>query len=130
MKHRRAMRRWLIGAWPLLMTVMEAEDALISGSEGPAVTVRALCDQLDAAARHAHGWSSDHRCPDERLDRYVGELISASQGMCAIMQLVSEEAPEGEWMDDPELTDRVGNNLLDRIEQASRARHYLRRWVP
>lgn len=123
------MRRWLIEGWPILMELMDAEDSLIAGSEGPAVTVRASCDQLDAATRHAQSWFSTHRCPDEKFDRYVGELISASRGMSAIMQLVAAQAPEGEWMDNPELTDRVGNNLLDRIEQASKARLYLRRWV-
>jgi hypothetical protein len=38
------------------------------------------------------------------------------------------EAPDGNWIDDPKLADEVGAHLMDRIEQASRARLYLRQW--
>jgi hypothetical protein len=127
---KRAMERWWVETWPILTQLMDAEDRLIEGCEGPAVVVNAACDQLDAAVTHAQMWIVRHRCPDTKLGLYVSELISASRGMWAIMQMVAREAPDGGWMNDRELTDRVGANLLDRIQQASTARIFLRRWAP
>jgi hypothetical protein len=122
------MQRWRAEAWPILMALMGAEDKLISGSEAPAVVIVALCDQLDAAVSHAQSWISDHRCPDIRFGVYCNELISASRGMRAIMQLVAAEAPSGDWIGNRDLTDKVAHNLVDRIEQATKARSYLRLW--
>jgi hypothetical protein len=122
------MQQWQVEAWPILTVVMEAEDRLMSGSEGPAVVVRALCDQLDAAVRHAQSWLGEHRCPDTKFAVYCNELISASRGMWAVMHLVAREAPEGQWIGNRDVTDKVGTNLVDRIEQATRARVYLRQW--
>jgi hypothetical protein len=119
-----------VEAWPILTRVMEAEDRLIAGSEGPAVMVNASCDQLDAAVSHAQWWLDRHRCPDTKFGLYVSELISASRGMWAIMQMIAREAPDGGWMNDRDLTDKVGTNLLDRIQQASTARIFLRGWAP
>jgi hypothetical protein len=127
---RRAMERWRVEAWPILTRVMDAEDRLIAGSEGPAVMVNASCDQLDAAVSHAQWWLDRHRCPDTKFGLYVSELISASRGMWAIMQMIAREAPDGGWMNDRDLTDKVGTNLLDRIQQASTARIFLRGWAP
>jgi hypothetical protein len=127
---KRAMERWWVEAWPILTRVMDAEDQLIEGCEGPAIVVNASCDQLDAAVSHAQMWIDRHRCPDAKFGLYVSELISASRGMWSIMQMIAREAPDGGWMKDRELTDRVGTNLLDRIQQASTARILLRRWAP
>ena len=44
------------------------------------------------------------------------------------MQRVSREAPEGRWIGNQELTDEIGENFMDRIQQASRARLYLQQW--
>jgi hypothetical protein len=90
--------------------------------------VRASCDQLDAAIRHTQSWVDDHRCPDTKFGLYVGELIWASRGMWAIMLRITREAPDGHWIEDRGLADEVGAHLMDRIEQASRARLYLRQW--
>jgi hypothetical protein len=122
------MRRWRAEAWPILTTLIAAEDNLISGAEEHAVLVRALCDQLDAAIRHAQSWLGAHRCPDVMFRLYCYELISASRGLTAIMQMVAREAPDGEWMGNRALTDKIGTNLLDRIEQATRARTFIREW--
>ena len=122
------MQRWSAEARPLLKALIGAEDELISRSERPAVVVRALCDQLDAAVMHARTWHVNHRCPDAKLGVYFNELISASQGMSAIMQLVAMEAPGGGWIENREVADKVGANLMDRIAQATRARRYLREW--
>jgi hypothetical protein len=124
------MERWRVEAWPILTRVMDAEDRLIAGSEGPAVVVNASCDQLDAAVSQAQSWLDGHRCPDAKFGLYVSELISASRGMWAIMQMIAREAPDGGWMNDRDLTDKVGTNLMDRIQQASAARIFLRQWAP
>jgi hypothetical protein len=128
MKHRRALQRWHAEAGPILRALMTAEDMLISGSEGPALVVEALCDQLLAAVAHAQSWLGSHRCPDAKLGVYVTELVSASRGMWAIMQMIAREAPRGEWFADRDLVEKVGTNLADRIEQATRARMYIRQW--
>jgi hypothetical protein len=122
------MLRWRAEAWPILTALMDAEDRLISRAEGPAALVQASCDQLDAAVRHTQSWVDDHRCPDTKFGLYVAELISASRGMGAIMLRIIREAPDGNWTDDRKLADEVGAHLMDRIEQASRARLYLRQW--
>ncbi len=122
------MQRWRAEAWPILTALMVAEDDLISRAEEPAVLIRALCDQLDAAVRHAQVWLGVHRCPDAQFRIYCYELISASRGLGAIMQMVARESPEGRWMGNRALTDKVGLNLVDRIEQATKARAYLRQW--
>jgi hypothetical protein len=127
-KRRRALQRWRAEAWPILASLMTAADDLVSGSEEPAVLVQALCDQLDAAVRHAQLWLGAHRCPDAKVRLYCYELISASRGLGAIMQMVAKEAPEGQWMDNRALTDKICPNLVDRIEQATRARTYIRQW--
>ena len=62
---------FLLWTSPVLTALMHAEDMLISGSEGPAVVVGALCDQLDAAVRDAQSWLAAHRCPDGKLGAYV-----------------------------------------------------------
>jgi hypothetical protein len=123
-----AIQRWSAEARPFLTALIGAEDELISRSERPAVVVRALCDQLDAAVMHARTWHVSHRCPDAKLGVYFNELISASQGMSAIMQLVAVEAPGGGWIGNHEVAEKVGANLMDRIAQATRARRYLREW--
>jgi hypothetical protein len=123
------MHRWVAEARPILAALMAAEDNLISASDEPAVLVRALCDQLDAAGSHAESWLAAHRCPDPTFRLYCGELVSASFGLVAIMQMVAREAPEGAWMRDRALTDKVGHNLVDRIDQAVRARTYIRQWT-
>ncbi len=120
------MRRWRAGAWPVLVSLMAAEDDLMSAVEAPAVLVGALCDQLDAAVTNAQWWLRAHRCPDARFRLYCHELVSASRGLGAIMQMVAREAPHGEWMGNRALADEVGPNLVDRIEQARKARLYLR----
>jgi hypothetical protein len=38
------------------------------------------------------------------------------------------EAPSGGWIENREVADKVGANLMDRIAQATRARRYLREW--
>lgn len=125
---RRARERWRAQAWPVLATLMTAEDDLVAGAEEPSVLVGSLCDQLDAAVRHAQAWLGAHRCPDPKLRLYCDELVSASRGLGAIMQMVAREAPDGQWLGSRVLTDRVGNNLLDRIEQATKARTFIRSW--
>jgi hypothetical protein len=107
---------------------MEAEDRLISVSEAPSVVVLASCDQLGAAVSHAQAWLRSRRCPDDNFSTNLEELISACRGLCAIMQLVSREVPEGRWTGNRDLTDRVGENFMDRVQQASRARLYLQQW--
>ncbi len=107
---------------------MEAEDRLISTSESPAVVVLAACDQLNAAVNHAQTWLGSRRCPDDNFGINFRELISACQGLSAIMQHVTREAPEGRWIANQELADRIGENFMDRIQQASRARLYLQQW--
>ena len=94
---RRSVQRWLSEAWPIVRSLMEAEDRLISASESPAVVVLAACDQLNAATRHAHTWLNSQRCPDYNFGINFRELISACQGLNAIMQRVVREAPEGRW---------------------------------
>ena len=59
---------------------------------------------------------------------YLRELISACRGLCAIMTMVVREAPEGQWIGNREVADKVGENFMDRIQQASRARLYLQQW--
>jgi hypothetical protein len=122
------MHRWIAEARPILTVLMAAEDNLISGSDEPAVLLRARCDQLDAAARHAESWLAAHRCPDPTFRIYCGELVSASYGLVAIMQMVAREAPDGAWMTNRAITEKVGHNLVDRIQQAVRARTYIREW--
>jgi len=73
------MLRWRAEAWPVLTALMDAEDRLISRSEGPAVLVQASCDQLDAAVRHTQSWVDGHRCPDTKFGLYVAELIASSR---------------------------------------------------
>lgn len=126
-RRRRSMnlRQWRTEARPIVTALIAAEDMLISRSERPAVVVWSLCDQLDAAVSHAESWLEAHRCPDAKFGTYFVELIAASRGMWAIMQVVAREAPGGEWIGNRDLADKVGTNLMDRIEQARRARVYL-----
>lgn len=126
---RRVRERWYAGGWPTIVAVMEAGERLISVSEQPAMPVRAACDQLGASVRQAQLWLSDHRCPDRQCGLYVTELLSASRGLCAIMEMIATEVPAGGWIDDRGFTDRIGPMLLDRIEQASKAWIYLREHV-
>jgi len=107
---------------------MEAEDRLISTSEAPAVVVLASCDQLNATMAHAQRWLDSRRCPDDNFGLQFRELIAACQGLSAIMQTVTREAPNGGWVDNREIADRIGENFMDRIQQASRARLYLQQW--
>lgn len=123
-----AMHRWHAEAQPILARLMAAEDALLSASEGPAVVITASSDQLHAAVWHTQLWLQAHRCPDTEFGMYCAELTSACLGLCAVMQMVAREAPEGQWIGDHDLVERVGTNLLDRIEQANRARRYLGKW--
>jgi hypothetical protein len=44
------------------------------------------------------------------------------------MQTVTREAPNGGWVDNREIADRIGENFMDRVQQASRARLYLQQW--
>jgi hypothetical protein len=125
---RRSLDRWLSEAWPIVRSLMEAEDRLISTSEAPAVVVLAACDQLAATMAHAQRWLGSRRCPDDNFGLQFRELIAACQGLCAIMQRVTREAPEGRWVDNQELADRIGEDFMDRIQQASRARLYLQQW--
>ncbi len=122
------MQQWRTVASPILTALMDGEDRLIAASEEPALVVLARCDQLDAAVRHAQAWLAVHPCPDPRFDAYVNELVSASRGMWAIMEMVAREAPEGQWIGNRAVADKVAPNLVDRIEQATRARTYLRQW--
>ena len=92
------------------------------------MVVLATCDQLNAAIHHAQRWFEAWRCPDDNFGINFRELISACQGLSAIMQTVSREAPEGQWIGNPELADRIGEDFMDRIQQASRARLYLQQW--
>ena len=39
------------------------------------------------------------------------------------------EAPEGQWVENHEMADKIGENFMDRIQQASRARLYLQQWT-
>jgi len=117
--------QWRAEARPIVTALIDAEDMLISRSERPAVAVTALCDQLDAAVTHAESWLEVHRCPDAKFGTYFVELIAASRGMWAIMQVVAREAPAGEWIGNRDLADKVGTSLMDRIEQARRARVFL-----
>jgi hypothetical protein len=125
---RRSVQRWLSEAWPIARGLMEAEDRLVSASESPAVVVVAACDQLNAAVNHAQAWLDSRRCPDDNFAINFKELIGACRGLSAIMQMVAREAPEGRWIGNQELADRVGENFMDRIQQASRARLYLQQW--
>jgi hypothetical protein len=122
------MQAWLEQAQPLVDALVACEDALLAVSEAPAVVVLASCDQLEAAVRHAQLWLQGHRCPDQEFGIYLVELISACLGLCAVMQYVSTEAPEGAWVGDHDLVERVGTNLMDRVEQARRARNFLQLW--
>lgn len=122
------MQLWQGEARPLIDGLGRAEDALLEVSEAPAVVVRASCDQLQAAIRHAQLWLQENRCPDQELGVYFVELISACLGLCAVMQMVAHEAPEGQWIGNHDLVERVATNLMDRIEQATRARIQLQRW--
>jgi hypothetical protein len=125
---RRSVERWFSEAWPIVRSLMEAEDRLVSTSESHAVVVLASCDQLQAAVEHAHTWLGSHRCPDDNFGLYLRELISACRGLCAIMTTVVREAPEGQWIGNREVADKNGENFMDRIQQASRARLYLQQW--
>ena len=122
------MARWRTEAEPYLDRLIRAEDSLIDVSEGTAPVVLAACDQLTAAVRHLQWWVQAHRCPDRKFAAHVAELVSAGAGLCAIMQMVAREAPDGHWIGDRDLLERVGTNLMDRIEQANRARAHLREW--
>jgi hypothetical protein len=122
------MQTWRADVEPYLDRVIRAEEALIEVSEGPAIVVLASCDQLAAAARQLQWWIQAHRCPDREFAVYLSELLSASVGLCAIMQLVARESPDGTWLGNHDLLERVATNLLDRIEQANRARAYLQEW--
>ena len=89
---------WQIAqAGPIVRSLMEAEDRLVSTSESHAVVVLASCDQLQAAVDHTHTWLGSHRCPDDNFGLYLRELISACRGLCAIMTMVVREVPEGQW---------------------------------
>jgi len=125
---RRSVQRWLSEAWPIVRSLMEAEDRLISTSESPAVVVLAASDQVNAATRHAQTWLESQRCPDDNFGINFRELISACQGLSALMQRVAYEAPEGRWTGDQEMADRIGEAFMDRIQQASQARLYLQQW--
>ena len=125
---RRSLERWLAEAWPIVRSLMEAEDRLISTSEAPAVVVMASCDQLNATMAHAQRWLDSRRCPDDNFGLQFRELIAACQGLSAIMQTVTREAPDGGWVDNREIADRIGENFMDRVQQASRARLYLQQW--
>jgi hypothetical protein len=107
---------------------MEAEDRLISASESPGVVVLAASDQLTAATRHARTWLESRRCPDDNFGINFRELISACQGLSAIMQRVAREMPDGHWTGNPELAEAIGEDFMDRVQQASRARLYLQQW--
>jgi hypothetical protein len=123
------MQVWHAQAQPLLENLIKAEDDLLSVSEAPAVVVIAYCDQLEAAIRHAQMWLQDHRCPDQEFGIYFFELLSACLGLSAVMQYVSAEEPEGRWIGNQRLVDMVGGNLMDRIEQARKARNFLLLWT-
>ncbi len=125
---RRSVQRWLSEAWPIVRALMEAEDRLISASEAPGVVVLAAADQLNAATRHAQRWLDSQRCPDDNFGINLRELISACQGLSAIMQRVAREMPDGRWTENQELADAIGEDFMDRIQQASRARLYLQQW--
>ena len=125
---RRSVERWFSEAWPIVRSLMEAEDRLVSTSESHAVVVLASCDQLQATVEHAHAWLGSHRCPDDNFGIYLRELISACRGLCAIMTTVVREAPEGQWIGNRQVADKIGENFMDRIQQASRARLYLQQW--
>ncbi len=125
---RRSLDRWLSEAWPIVRSLMEAEDRLISTSEAPAVVVLAACDQLTATMAHAQRWLGSRRCPDDNFGLQFRELIAACEGLCAIMLRVTREAPEGRWVDNRAIADSVGEDFMDRIQQASRARLYLQQW--
>ena len=122
------MERWFSEAWPIVGSLMQAEDRLVSTSESDAVVVLASCDQLQAAVDQAHTWLGSRRCPDDNFGLYLRELISACRGLCAIMHTVVREAPEGQWVDNRQIADKIGENFMDRIQQASRARLYLQQW--
>jgi citrate lyase beta subunit len=102
---KRAVERWLGEAWPVVRSLMEAEDRLLVVSEAPSVVVLASCDQLAAAVTHAQTWLRTRRCPDDNFGTNLEELISACRGLCAIMQMVTREAPEGQWTGHRDLTD-------------------------
>ena len=125
---RRSVERWFSEAWPIVRSLMEAEDRLVSTSESNAVVVLASCDQLQAAVEHAHTWLGSHRCPDDNFGLYLRELISACRGLCAIMTMVVREAPEGQWTGNRQVADKIGENFMDRLQQASWARLYLQQW--
>ena len=122
------MQQWHAEAQPLIGRLMKAEDDLVSVSGAPAIVVTASCDQLDAAVRHAQLWLQGHCCPDQEYGIYFVELITACYGLCVVLKMVAGEAPEGRWVGNHDLVERVGTNLMDRIEQANRARQYLTRW--
>ena len=127
-RNRLSVERWFAAAWPIVRSIMEAEDRLVSTSEGPAVAVRAACDQLDAAVHHAQSWLATHRCPDSNFGLYFNELISACCGLSAIMQTVTGRSPAGPWIENRQLTDDFGGDFMDRVQQASRAKLYLQQW--
>jgi hypothetical protein len=122
------MERWHETARPYVERVIRAEEALVDVSEGTAVLVHASCDQLTAAVTDLQLWLQSHRCPDGEYAAYVADLQSAGVGLCVIMQLVVREAPDGRWIGNHDLVERVATNLMDRIEQADRARIYLQGW--
>jgi hypothetical protein len=122
------MQQWQASARPLIDRLTSSEEALVSVSEAPAVVVLAACDQLQAAVRHTQLWLQVNRCPDQEFGIYFVELISACLGMCAVMQMVAREAPEGQWIGNHDLVEKVATNLMDRIEQATRARLHLQQW--
>jgi hypothetical protein len=119
------MQQWNAEAQPLIDRLMRAEDALLAVSEAPAVVVRASCDQLEAAVRQAQLWHQQYRCPDQEFGIYFVGLISACLGLSAVMQMVAREAPDGQWIGNHDLVERIGTNFMDRIEQANKARKYL-----
>ena len=129
-RHSRAMQQWHAEAEPLIGRLMKAEDDLVSVSEAPAIVVVASCDQLDAAVRHAQLWLQGHCCPDQEYGIYLVELITACFGLCVVLKMVAAEAPQGQWIANHDLVERVGTKLMDKIEQANRARHNLSRWDP
>jgi hypothetical protein len=105
---------------------MKAEEKLLAVAEEPAVVVGASCDQLAAALTHAQSWFSRQRCPETKFGLYAAELISANRGICAIMRTIARDAPQGQWTRRPEVADKIGDDFLDRIEQARNAGIYLR----
>lgn len=126
-RRRRSMRKWRREAAPILGALVRSEDLLLDAIVRPGVTVLAAVDQLEFACDEAEEWLYHHPCPDGDFGQVMVALIRACAGMCPVMHLVADDAPDGLRTADGELMSKVDAGLTDRISIAVQSRAHLRR---